>query len=442
MAVLPVPEYEPITCGDAFDPVKRVIREDQHRSLERFAEEYQRLHKVSVFQHGPRKSLVAQNFVGVINLGRDQIEILPKIECDDPQVRHNLAKMISAVLDLELYDEDATKVNKSSDSILEILIKLFCQKLWLCIHKGMVRRYQSRSENLTMQRGRLSVTEQIRHNLARPDRLACIFDEFTENTPLNHALKAALRVLNKVAKTQENQRNIAELMFCFQDVDDVAPSGINWNLAATNRLSARYKPVLALARLFIRGKSPDIVTGSGDGFALLFDMNQLFERYVGVIAKRVFGAEGLTVSLQGPVRYLAEHDNGSPAFQLRPDIVVHQADKVAFVIDTKWKRLEEQAYREGVATADIYQMFAYSSRYLSEDVVLLYPHHKELGDRNDRRARYWVDRVVGGVGTERRISVSTLDLRDLKTVPEQLKSLFGIGSKPAGFVSESQFASP
>lgn len=429
MAVLAVREYESITCGEAFDPVRRIIRADQHRTLERFSENYQRLHKVRVFQHGSRQSLVAQNFVGVINLGLDQVEILPKIECEDSQVRHNLVKMISIVLNLDLYDEDLTNVNKSSDSILEILIKLFCQKLWQCIHKGMFRRYESRSENLTMQRGRLSVTEQIHHNLARPDRLACVFDEFTENNPTNHALKVALCVLSKVTKTQVNQRSIAELMFCFQDVDDIAASAINWNLVDPNRLSARYKPVLSLARLFIIGKSPDIVTGSGDGFALLFDMNQLFEGYVGVIAKGVFGSEGFKVSLQGPVRHLAECNDGSPVFELRPDVVVCRADEVALVIDTKWKRLKVEAYREGVATADVYQMFAYSSRYLSQDVVLLYPHHEELGDRVARRATYWVDKVVGGKGAARRISVSTLDLRNLKLVPEQLRSLFIRDSK-------------
>ena len=426
MAVLALREYERITCGEVFDPLKRVIREDQHRSLEKFAEEYQRLHKVSVFQHGPRRSLVAQNFVGVINLGRDQIEILPKIECDDPQVRHNLAKMLSIVLDLKLYDDGATNVKKSSDSILEILIKLFCQKLWQCIHKGMVGRYECRSEHLTLLRGRVSVVEQARHNLARPDRLACIFDEFSVNNPLNQVLKAALRVLSNVTKTQENQRNIAELIFCFQDVDDIAPSAITWKSAVTDRLSARYTPVLSLAWLFIKGKSPDIVTGSDDGFALLFDMNQLFERFVGVISRRVFGSEGLIVSLQGPVRHLAECENGRAVFELRPDIVVHGANKVALVIDTKWKRLGEQAYREGVATVDVYQMFAYSSRYFSEDVVLLYPHHKELGDRVARRATYWVN----SEGTDRRISVSTLDLRNLNMVPEQLRSLLTLASKP------------
>lgn len=425
MAVLALREYERITCGDTFDPIKRVVRIDQHRSLERFSEEYQTLHKVTVFQHGPRLSLVAQNFVGIINLGRDQIEVLPKIEGELSQVRHNLARMISVVLDLELYDDDSTKVDKHNDSILEILIRLFCERLWQCVRRGMVRRYETRSENLAMLRGRLSVIDQIRYNLARPDRLACIFDEFSENNPLNQALKAALRVLAKVAQSQANQRNIAELIFCFQDVDDVPPATIKWELTATNRLSARYKPLLALARLFIEGRSPDVVSGAGEGFALLFDMNELFESYVGVIARRVFGAQGLTVSLQGPKRHLARHHNGNPAFELRPDIVASHEGQVAFIIDTKWKRLKEAVYREGVTSADVYQMFAYATQYTSPDVMLLFPHHSKLGTWEPKRAEYWLNGVGESCETPRqRISVSTIDLRNLKTVPSQLSSIF------------------
>lgn len=424
MAVLALREYERIICGDAFDPANRVVRADQHRALERFSEDYQNVHGVTVFQHGPRLSLVAQNFVGVISLGRDQIEVLPKIEGEISQVRHNLAKMISVVLDLELYDDDATKVDNYSESILEILIRLFCQKLWQCVRRGMVRRYETRDENLTMLRGRLSVADQIRHNFARPDRLACIFDEFSENNPLNHALKAALRVLSKVAKSQANQRNIAELVFCFQDVDDVATVAINWEKAGTNRLSLRYKPVLALARLFVEGKSPDVVSGSGDGFALLFDMNQLFESYVGAVAKRVFSKAGIAVSLQGPKRHLARLQSGNPVFELKPDIVASSAGEIAFIIDTKWKRLKEQAYREGVTSTDVYQMYAYSTQYASPEVLLLYPHHSELGEWKARRAEYWVHGVGGRLDLTQRVCVSSLDLRDLRTVPEQLRSMF------------------
>ena len=430
MAVLALREFERIICGETFDPEGRVVRGDQHRALERFSENYQKQHSVTVFQHGPRRTLVAQNFVGVVNLGRDQVEILPKIEGDVSQVRHNLAKMISVAMDLELYDADVSKVDKHSDSILEVLIQLFCQKLWQCVRRGMVRQYEIRNENLAMLRGRLSVPEQIRVNLARPDRLACVFDEFSENNPLNQALKAAIQVISRVAKTQANQRNLAELLFCFQDVDDVAPIAINWSRTGTNRLSARYKPLLAMAKLFIEGKSPDVVSGSGDGFALLFDMNQLFESYVGAVAKRVFGKEGLAVSLQGPKRYLARVASGSPVFELKPDIVARGQTGIAFIIDTKWKRLKEQVYREGVTSTDVYQMYAYSTQYASPDVFLLYPHHHDLGEWKPRRAEYWVHGVGGTFDLNQRVCVSSLDLQDLKTVPAQLKSMFPSQEKP------------
>ena len=425
MAVLAVREYERIQCGEVFDPGNRIVTVAQHRVLERFSDNYQRLNKVTVFQHGPRQSLIAQNFVGVINLGRDQIEVLPKVEGKDSQIRDNLARMISTVLDLQLYDEDASEIKKSSDSILEVLIRLFCERLWQSIRRGIVRQYETRSENLGLLRGRLSVTDQIRINLARPDRLACVFDEFSENNPLNQALKAALRVLANVTQSQVNQRNIAELLFCFQDVEDVLPSAIKWELASINRLSARYKPLLMLARLFIKGKSPDIVSGMGEGFALLFDMNALFEGYIGAIARKVFGAQGLTVNLQGPKRHLAQYENGIPVFELRPDIVASSAGKIAFIIDTKWKRLKETANREGVASSDVYQMFAYASKYAASNVSLLYPHHVELGSWKPKRAKYWLSGARdSGDPFSQHISVSTVDLRDLSSVPSQLEAMF------------------
>jgi hypothetical protein len=79
------------------------------------------------------------------------------------------------------------------------------------------------------------------------------------------------------------------------------------------------------------------------------------------------------------------------AFQLRPDIVVSDGGQVRFVVDKKWKRLKPADFRDGVASADVYQMYAYSSRYAAPEVVLLYPHHAELGEWKARRAEYWLD---------------------------------------------------
>jgi 5-methylcytosine-specific restriction enzyme subunit McrC len=264
----------------------------------------------------------------------------------------------------------------------------------------------------------------MRHNFARPDRLHCTFDEFTEDNLLNRVLKAALRVLVEVAVGATASKNVAELLFCFQDVSDVSRSSIIFERVGTDRLTRRYAPLLRMARLFIEGASPDLMSGQGEGFAILFDMNELFEAYVGRVAIRTFGAAGFKVSLQGPRRHLTKSHSGDGAFELRPDIVVNSSSCLPLIIDTKWKRLKKGSAREAVSSADMYQMAAYSHRYDAVEVVLLYPHHFELGDWKACRNRYSLHDTATDVdGQARFVSISTVDLKDLKLIPEQLRKI-------------------
>lgn len=424
MGVLAVQEYQRIECGDAFDAVTRTITATHHRLLEKMCEEYKRRFGASPFDHGPRKSFVAKNFVGVVCLGRDQIEVLPKIESETTQVRKNLSSMIATALDMDLHAAGLGQMDKTDDSVLEILIRLFCRRMWSMVHRGLVRRYLGRSENLSVLRGRLSVARQIRMNLSRPDRLACDFDEFSENNLINQVLKAALRVLLPIARSPGNQRNVAELLFCFQEVDDLALAAIPWHSLATDRLTRHLDPLLNLARVFIEGRSQDVLSGASSGFTLLFDMNELFEAYVGAVARKVFSGASVKVSLQGPHRYLAQRPDGVAAFQLRPDIVVSDGSQIRFIVDTKWKRLKPADFRDGVASSDVYQMYAYSSRYQAPEVVLLYPHHAELGEWKARRAEYLLGHGGPLDASVRRIGVTTIDLRDLVSVPKQLATAF------------------
>lgn len=424
MGVLAVQEYQWIHCGDAFDPATRTITVIQHRLLEKTCEEYKHRFGVSPFDHGPRKSFVAKNFVGVVCLGRDQIEVLPKIESETTQVRKNLSSMIATALDMDLHAPGIGQMDKTDDSVLEILVRLFCRHMWNMVRRGLVRKYLGRSENLSVLRGRLSVASQIRMNLSRPDRLACDFDDFSENNLINQVLKAALRVLLPVVRSPGNQRNLAELLFCFQEVDDLALAGIPWHALATDRLSRHLEPLLNLARVFIEGRSQDVLSGASSGFTLLFDMNELFEAYVGAVVRKVLSTASVNVSLQGPHRYLAQRPDGMAAFQLRPDIVVSDGSQVRFIADTKWKRLKPADFRDSVASADVYQMYAYSSRYCAPEVVLLYPHHAELGEWKVRRAVYWLGDDAMPAASRRRIGVTTIDLRDLATVPTQLAQAF------------------
>ena len=425
--VLLVKEFEHIKCGPAWDANERIVTAAQREQLERFSESFRRARGVPAFAHGPRGTLVAQNFVGVVCLGRYQVEVLPKVDGSENQsVRASLMRMVAATFDLHLDGEAASQIERSEDSVLEVMIRLFCDGLWAAVRRGLVRHYESREENLVVMRGRLHVAGQVRHNLARPDRLYCTFDEFSEDTALNRILKATVRLLLEVARSPASTRSLSELLFCFQDVADLHPSGAQRERVVLNRLSDRYRPLVALAQMFLRGYSPDVVSGGGHGFAVLFDMNELFEEYVGRQTRAALKPLGWNVTLQGPRRHLARSIEGEPAFALRPDIVVERDGETRLIIDTKWKRLKEGQNREGVILADAYQMFAYAERYDARDVVLLYPHHAGLGDWAARRATYEFGHAQGF--GNRRVAVSTVDLTALNTVRQQLVQIAQVGA--------------
>ena len=422
MALISIKEYDKLHVGE-FDPSRPSISPFQAVVLTSLKPTY----GFEVFKYVNGTTLSAQQYVGAFQLGPHTIEVLPKVDANAVNGRRNLVAMLGVALDLEISEGDVARVALQNHGILEILIHLFCDKLFFQIHKGLVRRYESREDNLTVLRGKLGLTEQIRLNAANPERLFCRFDEFQEDNPLNQVLKAAIRVLLKVSRELRNQRQLAELMLAFEDVSDAARESLPWTRVMFDRLNERYQPCFKLAELFLKNTPPDVTGGAAQGFSLFFDMNALFEEYIGRLANRVFTPLGYRVTLQGPQQYLAFNENNeSPAFALKPDVVGSLNSKTAWILDTKWKQLSIEEAKDGVAQSDLYQMYAYANCYRCPDVVLLYPHHKALGADAGVRGSYllnpWVHKIESN--EVRRVRVATINLENLKTVPEQLRRIF------------------
>ena len=432
MALISLREYGKVHVGDEFDPVQPVFSFAQGDVLANLNSIY----GVDVFKYVNRSTLSAQQYVGVFQLGAHTVEVLPKIDGDDKSVRRNLVGMLAVACDLVISEGDLARVANQSHGILEILIKLFCDKLFSQIHRGLVRRYEGREENLNVLRGRLGIAEQVRVNAANPERLFCRFDEFHEDNPLNQVLRAAIRFLLGVARTLQNQRDLAELLLVFEGVSDCARTALPWHRVAFDRLSDRYKGCYKLAELFLKNSPPDVSGGRVQGFSLFFDMNVLFEEYIGRIAQRTFGPLGYTVQLQGPLRHLVfDMDRGRPAFGMKPDVVGLRQDAVEWILDTKWKQLSLAEAKDGVSQTDLYQMHGYAHSYKCSEVVLLYPHHKGLGEGLGVRNNFLLQPWFASTGSEqpqRRIRIVTIDLSSLKTVGAQLGSLFPTAGSAVG----------
>ena len=425
MALISVREYGKLHVGEAFDSTRPSLSFAQGDLLTNLKPTY----GFDVFKYVNRTTISAQQYVGVFQLGAHTVEVLPKVDGDDKSVRQNLVGMLAATRDLDISEGDIARVANQSHGILEILVKLFCDKLFTQIHRGLVRRYEGREENLTVLRGKLGIAEQLRLNAANPERLFCRFDEFQEDNPLNQVLRAAVRLLLRVARNLNNQRQLAELLLIFEGVSDCLQTSLPWHRIVFDRQSDRYKPCFKLAELFLKNTPPDVSGGLAQGFSLFFDMNTLFEEYIGRSVQRVFAPLGFQVRLQAPQRYLAlDENNRRPAFALKPDVTAYRNSKIEWILDTKWKQLSIAEAKEGVAQSDLYQMHGYAHTYQCADVVLLYPHHQQLGLSIGNRNSYLLQSSIADAeqDAKKRVRVATIDLTNLKTVGKQLEAIFSV----------------
>ena len=201
--------------------------------------------------------------------------------------------------------------------LLEILIRLFADRLLVAVRRGLPHRYRPREEDLQFLRGKLDISRQLTHHAVRPDRLACRFEELSVDTPLNRVLKAAVSRLASVSASDRNLRRLAELAARFEFVGrSPAPAREPVRLDRTNTAFHR---LYRLARALLGNEWQSTTTGDSEGFGLLFPMNDLFEAFVGrtmraVLAPRSVQSSGLGILCLGrrprtgtPVRATARH---------------------------------------------------------------------------------------------------------------------------------------
>lgn len=324
--------------------------------------------------------LRARQAVGVIAGRGCSLEILPKV---DPQsigeaaatVRGRLVHMLDVALGLNLSAGESSAMAHRADSLLDVFIALFADRLLDEVRHGLPRQYRTREDDLRALRGRLDVVRQFTVNAVRPDRLACRFDALDADIPLMQVMKACVLLLARHARSASTKRKLAELRFLLADIRDLPPGALPWKQVRIDRSSQRWRALLELARLLLGSswQQTHADARAPEGITLLFPMNDLFERYIAAQLGRALRDTDFEVVTQGGGEYcLGPWNGGAPVIAnshpTRPDILIKRSGRVVMILDTKWKHPGQ-----GVSHADIYQMMAYARLYACDRLILLYP---------------------------------------------------------------------
>jgi len=381
--------------------------------------------ETGVLEHG-RHALRARNVVGVIAAEGCTLEILPKIDVNDEgdagtaAIRRRLVDMLAVALDLRIDVGAITELAWQRETMLDILIRVFAEQLAEAVRQGMPRHYVRQEDDLRVLRGSLDTVRQCTRHAVNPTRLACRFDDLSADIALNRIMKAAVTRLSGVARSHANRRRLQDLMFAYADIAAVPVNALRWDQVVLDRTNSRWETLLTLAKLLLSDRFQTTTGGPGAGLSLLFDMNALFEDYVGRLVRRALVGTGMTVALQGGGLFcLTDEKTERGLFQTRPDILIRKGGRVVHIIDTKWKRIAADVSdpKRGVSQADVYQMMAYGRLYGTPHLTLLFPHHAGLPEPSGLE-------VVHRIGTDPAwLRAATLDVSNGTGILDRLRGL-------------------
>ena len=324
-----------------------------------------------------RNRVKFRQFCGVVQVQQVlQIEILPKVfpHQTPEQQRTTLIEMLDTAGDIEGLSAQQAGLGTSNHRLLDVFIRHFLRLLEAQLQQGLLRDYRDVEDMLDQVRGRIDLIRQQRENLFKPQRLACRFNELVVDIPVNRLLHTALLCMTHLASSPMLRQHIQSVRMRFGGIGVIHKGDHLPRADDLNRMQRRYASVVELARLFIDGQYLDARAGQQQVYSLLFDMNQLFERFVAVKLRPTARKMGLRLMEQGPRRYLGEDDSGKGRLLMRPDIsLLDDLNRPVAILDTKWKLLESSNPLASLSSADLYQLSTYASAHRCDQVMLLYP---------------------------------------------------------------------
>ena len=309
------------------------------------------------------KFIQARNYVGVLQTKSGlTIEILPKIadKNDSERSKAVFIKMLKTLKKFPFKSSNLASLKTQNLPLLEIFISMFLCELKALVKKGIKSDYVALEENLNFLKGKLNINEQIKRNSIHKERFYVGYSEFLSDIKINRIIKTTLKFLYKKSNSSKNQQKIRELLFIFDEVLECEDYKNFFAKLVINRQVKHYEQTLLWCKIFLLGNSFTPHKGDDLAFALLFDMNALFESYVGNFIKKSFPC----TILQHSEKHLVEDPK---SFKLRPDVFLEGK----FIADTKWKIVSS---RDDISQADLYQLYAYGKKHPCDGKLhLIYP---------------------------------------------------------------------
>lgn len=370
---------------------KTLFTSDNHQQLVRFFKE-----KNFPYYTLIRNGVKFNEYVGVIQIGNTIVEVLPKVEENDEHYwRKMLIEMIRSVGIFKIKAPTSSNLNIKNNSILELYFEMFIDECQGLLRNNLIKKYRKVERNVFALKGCIVFNKHLQQNLTHKERFYTKHTVYDNLHPLNCVLYKTIRLLRTFVKSEKLKSRIGELMLNFPEMPDIGVNEPFFKNIQYNRKTDPYKAAIEISRLILLNYHPDVNKGNNNVLALMFNMNELWEKFV---IKSLINhcGNGLNIERK-PSRNFWSFDGVKKMY---PDIVITDGEKCKLILDTKWKNIGE----DWASDNDLRQMYTYSKFYDGAGCTLIYP-----GIETKTRKGNFMDEVNNQV-----ISSVTCDLITLK----------------------------
>lgn len=257
-------------------------------------------------------------------------------------------------------DVSSEKFDEVQDLFAAIISKGVAQQL----KQGLYKEYTTKDETLTVMRGKLDLSETIQNRIQRKQKLACEFDELSENNLFNQILKTTIHYLVRDdAVATERKSALKKVLVFFDGVDLLIPSEIQWSRLYYQKNNKNYEMLMNVCYFVLNGMLQTTEKGEYKMAAFSDEhMARLYEKFILEYYRQRHPY--LSEAKAAQVKWNLVGENSASMIRFLPimqtDIYLRLKEKI-LIIDAKYygRTLQQQYDKYTLHSGNVYQIFTY-----------------------------------------------------------------------------------
>ena len=323
-------------------------------------------------------SIEARSYVGLVKLESLELLIRPKF-IDD----RDFYKMFAYAFNLDkidLFKEDIM-APVTGGYLTDLLFNCLVREIDKILARCLLKRYREQVDLLTTLRGKVDFSRAMERYARGAVDLPCRYEDLTCDTLENRILLSTLCLITPFVSSSVLLDKVHFLREFFAEFVSLERNlGLLLKQLAyhSDRLNRYYEQAFRICYLIYKSLC---FTFEGTYFdvypAILFDMNNLFERFLGRLLEEFAPPEYEVICQRSLGGYYNREGKQSPL--LIPDYQLLQNGKCFILADAKYKLYEDNK----VSPTDLYQLTVYSMAGEAEKTIIYYPVTKKQVDYYD-----------------------------------------------------------